>query len=81
VEGVSLTYLTDNVENTGDRRGCEPLKISAPVEVLPLIQAVPGVYNMDFKQRPGKNGRPTLQVVSLAFVEARDAFLGPVAGQ
>jgi hypothetical protein len=81
VEGVSLVYLTDNIETTGDRRGCEPLKISAPLDVLPHLQAVPGVYQMDFKQRPGKNGRPTLQVVSVAFVEARDAFLSPVSAQ
>lgn len=67
VEGVSLTYLTGEVEKTDDQRGMFPLSITAPVESFAALQVVPGIYDMDFKQRPGKGGKPTLQCVSLRF--------------
>lgn len=67
VEGVSLTYLTGDVDQTDDQRGMVPLSIAAPLDVFGSLQAVPGFYDMDFKQRAGKGGKPTLQCVSLRF--------------
>ena len=81
VEGVNLTYLTGDVETMGDRRACAPLTVSAPVEIFGQLGAVPGVYGFDFKQRPGKNVRPTLQVVGLQFRAALDGHLQPVPTQ
>lgn len=81
VEGVQLTYIVSgSVENTENQRGVAPLTISAPMEVFSKLAAVPGVYDMDFKQRPGKNGRPSLQVVGVTFRQAFDVFQkGPQA--
>ena len=81
VEGVNLTYLTGDVETMGDRRGCAPLTVSAPVEIFAQPGAVPGVYGFDFKQRPGKGGRPALQVVGLQFRAPLDGHLQPVPAQ
>jgi hypothetical protein len=81
VEGVTLTYLTGDVETTGDRRGCPPLSVSAPVEIFAQLGAVPGVYGFDFKQRAGKGGRPTLQVVGLQFRAPLDGHLQPLPAQ
>lgn len=68
VEGVTLTYITDNVETEGDTRGCQPLSVAGALSVWPKLAAVPGVYDLDFKQRPGPKGKPTLQLVDLKFV-------------
>jgi hypothetical protein len=80
VEGVSLTYLTGDSETTPDQRGMFPLSITAPLEVFGLLTEVPGVYDMDFKQRPGKGGKPALQVVGLRFKQALTGLLGASGG-
>jgi hypothetical protein len=72
IEGVTLTYLTGDVDHEADRRGQSPLSIPAPVDVWHQLQAVPGFYQVDFRQRPGKGGRPALQAVGVE-------FLAPVA--
>jgi hypothetical protein len=65
VAGVTLTYLTDEVQTEGDTRGCQPLSVSAPLDVWPQLGTLPGVYDLDFKQRPGPKGKPTLTLVRL----------------
>jgi hypothetical protein len=68
VDGVTLNYLTGDVEKEQDRLGMEPITITGGLDLFPVLQAVPGVYEMDFKQRPGPRGRPTLQVTGVRFV-------------
>jgi hypothetical protein len=70
IEGVTLTYLTGDVDNEADRRGQSPLSIPAPMDVWHSLQSVPGFYQVDFRQRPGKGGRPTLQAVGVEFLGA-----------
>jgi hypothetical protein len=72
VEGVTLTYLAGDVDQQSDRRGQAALSIPAPVELWHQLQAVPGYYAIDFRQRPGKGGRPTLQAARLDFIESVD---------
>lgn len=67
VQGVTLQYLTADVENNDNDKGCMLFTITAPSEVWGQLQSVPGVYDMEFKQRPGKGGRPTLQCVATKF--------------
>lgn len=82
VEGVTLTYLTGDIDQAGDRRGQTPMSIPAPVQVWHQLQAVPGVYGIDFRQRPGKGGRPTLQAIGLEFLAAASLDTATVsAGQ
>jgi hypothetical protein len=70
IEGVTLTYLTGDVDSEPDRRGQSPLSISAAADIWHSLRAVPGLYHMDFRQRPGKGGRPALQAVGAEFVAA-----------
>ncbi len=80
VEGITLTYITDNIETEGDTKGCQPLSVTAPLLVWSALTEVPGVYDLDFKQRPGPKGKPTLQLSSLKFVapvELLDALPKP----
>jgi hypothetical protein len=79
IEGVTLTYLTGDVDKAGDRLGQMPMSIPAPVDVWHQLQAVPGVYGIDFRQRPGKGGRPTLQAVGLEFLSAASLDTASVA--
>lgn len=72
VEGVTLTYLAGEVDQEVDRRGQAPLSIPAPVDLWHQLQAVPGYYVIDFRHRPGKGGRPTLQAAALDFIEPVD---------
>ena len=67
VQGVTLSYLTGDVETTGDRRGVFAMSINAQPEIFAQLGPVPGIYDMDFKQRPGPKGKPVLQVVGLKF--------------
>jgi hypothetical protein len=78
VEGVTISYLTGDVETTGDRRGAAPLTINAPSEVFALLGPLPGLYDVDFKQRAGKNNRPTLMITGVQFRTALDGLLGSV---
>ncbi len=79
VEGVTLTYLTGDIDSASDRRGQTPLSIPASVDIWHQLQAVPGVYGIDFRQRPGKGGRPTLQAIGLEFLSAASLDTADVA--
>ena len=72
VEGVTLTYLTGDVEVQPDYKGQAVMQIPAPSDVWHQLQAIPGVYGVDFKQRPGPKGRPTLQAVGVDFLSPVD---------
>jgi len=81
VVGVTVNYVTNDVETAADRRGCSPLTISGPQELWRDLGPLPGYYEVDFKQRPGKGGRPQLQVVKLRFLAPLDlVYVPPVAG-
>ncbi len=77
VQGVNLQYVTRERDDSDDQRGCLMFTISAPFEVWEQLKAIPGVYDMDFKQRPGKGGRPTLQCVSATYKGSFDALNAP----
>ena len=69
VAGVTVTYLTGEGTTEGDTLGMPPMNISAASEVWPGLATLPGWYEMDFKQRPGKGGKPALQLVKVKLVE------------
>ena len=66
VEGVKVTYLTGD-QATGDTRGMEPMSISAPLDTWGQLGELPGMYKMNFRQRRGKGGKPTLTLVRFEF--------------
>ncbi len=74
VQGVTLQYLTGDTETSDNDKGCSVFTITAPYDVWLTLKAVPGVYDLDFKQRPGKGGRPTLQCVAANFKAPFDAL-------
>ena len=71
VEGTTLQYLDPSEEvDEANRRGAEVLTITAPVKFFDELHTLPGLYELVFKQRPGKNGRPTLTVTTARFLDS-----------
>jgi hypothetical protein len=81
IKGVTINYLTGDVESDHDRRGVFPFTINAPADVHHALKALPGVYQLDFKQRPGLKGRPVVQVVAAKLVQALDGMMKPLPNQ
>lgn len=69
VEGATLHYLTLDGEDHADedQRGEIPMQVSAPLAVYQDVARVPAFYDVDFRQRPGRGGRPTLQAAGVSY--------------
>lgn len=69
VEGAKLHYLTlDASEDPDpDRVGEIPFEVSAPLSLFPELSEAPAYYDVEFRQRPGRGGRPTLQVAGVSY--------------
>lgn len=66
-EGITLTYLTEDCQDEGNARGSFPMSVSAPVDLWDQLQQLPGFYDVDFRQRPGPKGKPTLTACNVRY--------------
>lgn len=69
VSGVTIQYSDGYSTDDANQRGIFPLSVSAGSEIWNDLRHLPGVYELDFRQRPGKNNRAVLSLVGLKFVE------------
>ena len=71
VAGATVHYLDldGGPTNEEGRRGYEPLTITATKEAFESFTELPGVYDLDFRQKPGKNGRPTLVLTAVKMLQ------------
>ncbi len=69
VEGATLHYLTLDGDQVGDddQVGEIPMQVSTPLAVFQDVARVPAFYDVDFRQRPGRGGRPTLQAAGVSY--------------
>jgi len=72
ITGGKVTYITDRSVLDENRRGCEPMTVSVPGEVVSRCQSVPGVYEAEFEQRPGKDNKPQLVCSDLQCLQGLD---------
>lgn len=73
VEGTTLQYVEPGeLVQEENRRGAEVLTLTAPVDFFNQLATLPGLYDLGFRQRPGKNGRPTLTVTSARFLSGAE---------
>jgi hypothetical protein len=72
VEGTTVTYLDVSMEPYGDELGYAPLQLSAPPELGQRFTRVPGFYQLDFRQRRGKGGKPTISLAGATFQGGAD---------
>ena len=68
VEGVTIQYSDGLSLNEENQRGLFPLSVSAGLDIWHDLRQVPGVYELDFRQRPGKNNRAVLTLAGVKFV-------------
>lgn len=60
IKGCNMTYVTGVPEASQNRRGLTPMTVPISDELYEMMQSVPGVWEVQFSQRPGRGGKPTL---------------------
>lgn len=76
IEGTTVTYLADECSDDPMLKGMLPLTITAPVSVFHQLEALPGVYEIDLKMRPGKGGKAAISLVAARFCEPLPVLCG-----
>ena len=71
VAGATVQYLDfeSGALNEPNRKGFEPVTIAATTEAFAQFTEVPAYYDLQFRQRAGKNGRPTLALTSAKLLQ------------
>lgn len=74
--GVVLYYVNQYRDPTDRAIGLRPTKTSATPEVFETVRkgGAPGLYQLDFRTRPGKEGKPTLVAAKAEFLRKLDLF-------
>lgn len=71
LQGVKVFYLDNCAENEANAKGYFPLNISLSGDNhAGKFKEVPGIYDLDFKYSPDKNGKPVIKLIDAAFVQA-----------
>ena len=72
IKGCNVTYITDYQNETESAVGETPMKTSVTDEVFNNIKTngAPGIYQIDTRSRPGKDGKATLMITNTKFVHA-----------
>lgn len=65
--GVSVWYINDYRDDTENAIGSKPIKCSCTADTFAKIKkaGAPGVFSLDFRTRPGAQGKPTLTLVDV----------------
>lgn len=71
VQGVKVYYLDIEPED-GDNgaKGFFPLNLSIMGDHVSTFTSVPGIYDLEFKQKRDKMGKPSLSLRSVEFVKS-----------
>lgn len=74
--GVTVQYINDYREDTDLSLGLKPTKAPASPEVFDIIKkgGAPGMYRLDMKTRPGKDGKPTLTIAHVELINPVKIF-------
>lgn len=69
VDVTKVTYIEGEPEYTGEQKGYLPMTVTADVSVFSAISG-PGIYEVEFRQRPDSKGRPVLYMTNAELIEA-----------
>ncbi len=69
--GIKVTYI-DMAENTPSARGYQPMTINGDAEMFPEFSQGAGLYDLDFRMRPDRQGKPVLTLHSAKLVHPMD---------
>lgn len=70
VQGVKVYYLDNDQEDSNGAKGFFPLNLSIMGDHVSKFQSVPGIYDLEFKQKRDKYGKPSLSLRNVEFVES-----------
>lgn len=75
-KGVTVYYINDYRDDTDKALGFKPIKAPATPEVFEEMRkgGAPALYDLDFKTRPGQEGKPVLTLVKAVFDKAVKVF-------
>ncbi|MBY0264079.1 MAG: hypothetical protein K2P90_01390 [Holosporales bacterium] len=76
ISGVKVYYFDSEPETDGDALGYFPLNLTLPLEHAGKFVAVPGVYEMDFKQKSDAKGKPVLALRKIEYVSPVEFVYG-----
>ena len=70
IEGLSLWYCNKYRENSAESRGHKPIKVSVSESLLKAVMQaeLPGVVELDFETRPGKDNKASLVVTGFTML-------------
>lgn len=69
-KGTTVHYVSDYQVETATAIGDAPVKVSASPEVFDIIKKhkAPGMYEINTRTKPGKEGQATVQIVGVKHV-------------
>lgn len=72
IKGCNLFYINDYQVETEHAVGDAPMKVAASDEVFREVKLhkAPGVYQINTRTKPGKDGQATVVVTQAKFVQA-----------
>lgn len=72
IKGCNVFFINDSQVETDNAVGDTPMKVPASDEVFAEIKMnkAPGIYEIDTRTRPGKDGAATVTVTRAKFVQA-----------
>ena len=78
--GANVHYIdllmSDYDQNT---KGYVPMKTSCTPKAISQLTVLPGLYNLEFRQKPGANGKATLVLADAEFISKVNLL--PVTGE
>lgn len=69
LQGVKVFYLDNDAEDSAGAKGFFPLNLSITGDHVSKFSAIPGIYDLDFKQVSDKFGKPVLRLRNVEFVK------------
>jgi len=69
--GVKVTYI-DMADDSSVTKGYQPMTINGEAESYPEFAQGAGVYDLDFRMRPDRQGKPVLTLYSARLVHPID---------
>lgn len=74
--GVTVYFVNAYRESTSKSIGLRPTKVPAMLDVFDSIRkgGAPGIYFLDFRTRPGKEGKPVLTATQARLDRKLDLF-------
>lgn len=69
VQGVKVYYLDSDPEDSNGAKGFFPLNLSIMGDHVNDFKDVPGAYDLEFKQRRDKTGKPVLSLRNVEFIK------------